>query len=391
MRKLWFAHLARAIVAFPGGFGTLDELFEMLTLAQTRKLGRRCAILLYGADYWNEIVNFEALVRHGMISPEDLSLFQVRRRPGGGARRAQGRPGGRSGRDRPGTGEIRAAATGERRALMNDRKESQRALLLRVARRALLERGFEADFPAAALAESERTPDPARRPHPGLRDLRAMAWCSIDNDDSRDLDQLTAAETLPDGGARLLVAIADVDALGGPGLGVDTHAAANTTSVYTPPQVFPMLPEQPEHGAHVAGARGGPTGDGRRHGGGRDGRLRRLERLRAPWSTTGRSWRTTASGAWLEGSGPEPAALAAVPGLAENLRLQDGAAASAQGESPLHGALELDTIEVRARFEGEKVGDLVAEERNRAKELIEDFMIAANGVVARFLAEKGSL
>jgi uncharacterized protein (TIGR00730 family) len=81
MRKLWFAHLARAMVAFPGGFGTMDELFELLTLAQTRKLDRPMVLLLYGGAYWNELVNFQALVRHGMISPEDLELFHVIDRP----------------------------------------------------------------------------------------------------------------------------------------------------------------------------------------------------------------------------------------------------------------------------------------------------------------------
>lgn len=76
MRKLWFAHLARALVVFPGGFGTLDELMEILTLMQTNKIKRSIPILLYGSSYWNEIINFEALVRHGMISPDDLALFQ---------------------------------------------------------------------------------------------------------------------------------------------------------------------------------------------------------------------------------------------------------------------------------------------------------------------------
>jgi uncharacterized protein (TIGR00730 family) len=75
MRKLWFAHLARALVVFPGGFGTLDELAEILTLSQTGKLERRIPIILYGSDYWNEIIDFEALVRHGMIDPDDLDLF----------------------------------------------------------------------------------------------------------------------------------------------------------------------------------------------------------------------------------------------------------------------------------------------------------------------------
>ncbi len=76
MRKLWFAHLARALVVFPGGFGTLDELMEILTLMQTRKLGRNIPVVLFGSSYWNEIINFDALVRHGMIDREDLSLFQ---------------------------------------------------------------------------------------------------------------------------------------------------------------------------------------------------------------------------------------------------------------------------------------------------------------------------
>ncbi len=76
MRKLWFAHLARALVVFPGGFGTLDELTEFLTLEQTRKLDRPVQILLYGTSYWKEIINFDALVRHGMISREDVGLFQ---------------------------------------------------------------------------------------------------------------------------------------------------------------------------------------------------------------------------------------------------------------------------------------------------------------------------
>jgi uncharacterized protein (TIGR00730 family) len=76
MRKLWFAHLARALVVFPGGFGTLDELAEILTLSQTGKLARRIPIVIYGPGYWNEIVDFDALVRHGMISREDLGLFQ---------------------------------------------------------------------------------------------------------------------------------------------------------------------------------------------------------------------------------------------------------------------------------------------------------------------------
>ena len=83
MRKLWFAHLARAMVVFPGGFGTMDELMEVLTLAQTHKLARKLPIILYGSTYWNEIINFEALIRHGMISRADLNLFAFADDPAG--------------------------------------------------------------------------------------------------------------------------------------------------------------------------------------------------------------------------------------------------------------------------------------------------------------------
>jgi hypothetical protein len=76
MRKFWFAYLAKALVVFPGGFGTLDELMELLTLTQTQKLSKKMAIVLYGSEYWKEIINFDALLKHGMISPEDLNLFQ---------------------------------------------------------------------------------------------------------------------------------------------------------------------------------------------------------------------------------------------------------------------------------------------------------------------------
>jgi uncharacterized protein (TIGR00730 family) len=82
MRKFWFAHMARALVVFPGGFGTLDELTEILTLMQTRKIERRIPIVLYGTSYWDEVIDFDALVRHGMIDREDLALFQYADDPG---------------------------------------------------------------------------------------------------------------------------------------------------------------------------------------------------------------------------------------------------------------------------------------------------------------------
>jgi len=91
MRKLWFAHLAYALIAFPGGFGTFDELFEILTLAQTRKLDRPIPVFLYGSAYWNEVVNFDALVRHGTIAAEDLALFEFVDEPQAALARLKGR------------------------------------------------------------------------------------------------------------------------------------------------------------------------------------------------------------------------------------------------------------------------------------------------------------
>ena len=127
---------------------------------------------------------------------------------------------------------------------MSVRMEGERALLLRVARQAMLARGLQPEFSSAALAEAQRAVAPAAPFGADVRDLRELVWCSIDNDDSRDLDQLTVAVPVPGGGTRLMVAIADVSASVAPGSAVDRHAGTNTTSIYTVPQTFPMLPER---------------------------------------------------------------------------------------------------------------------------------------------------
>ncbi len=260
----------------------------------------------------------------------------------------------------------------------------QRALLLRVARRAMAERGLEPEFGPAALAEAERLVAPGAPFGADVRDLRDLAWCSIDNDDSRDLDQLTVAAELPEDKARVLVAVADVGTSVRPGSAVEAHAAANTTSVYTPPRNFPMLPERLSTDLTslsqgrdrlaivieiaVDGAGSGGTSNVYRAA------VRNQAKL--AYSSVG---------AWLEGTGEMPPGIGAVPGLADNLRRQDWVARRLRASRHEEGALELETLEVRARFEGDAVVGLAREERNRAKELIEDFMIAANGVIARFL------
>ena len=264
--------------------------------------------------------------------------------------------------------------------------EKDRTLLLRVARRSMVEYGLEPDFPADALAEAEAMAPPAPPWDADVRDLAGLPWCSIDNDDSRDLDQLTVAEPLPGGAARIRVAVADVAATVAPGSALDRHAGTNTTSVYTPPQNFPMLPERLSTDLTSLGpdelrlavvvdltvdAAGGSTA---------------AEVYRAAVRNRAKlAYR--AVGAWLEGRGPLPPAAAAVPGLDANLRLQDEVAQRLKAQRHVHGALELDTLEVHARFDGDDVSGLEADERNRAKELIEDFMIAANGVTARFLEQ----
>src|SRR5262249_24622769 len=119
-----------------------------------------------------------------------------------------------------------------------------RSILRRIARRAMQERGLLPDFSPAALAELEEIGEPARFADAGTRDLRGLIWCSIDNDDSRDLDQLTVAQALPDQTVKIFVAIAEVDALVTKESALDDHARQNTTSVYTAAEIFPMLPEK---------------------------------------------------------------------------------------------------------------------------------------------------
>ena len=260
----------------------------------------------------------------------------------------------------------------------------QRALLLRVARRAMIERGLEPDMTPAALAEVQRLAAPRSPFGADVRDLRDLAWCSIDNDDSRDLDQLTVAAGLRDGSARVLVAVADVSTSVQPGSAVDGHAAANTTSVYTPPLNFPMLPERLSTDLTSLGQDEDRLAivievvvDGASPGS-IPNVYRAVVRNKAKLAYS-------SVGAWLEGKGEPPPAIGVVPGLADNLRLQDTVAQRLRACRHEHGALELESLEVRARIEGDAVVGLERDERNRAKELIEDFMIAANGVIARFL------
>ena len=266
-----------------------------------------------------------------------------------------------------------------------DRKH--KATLERIARRVMKERGFSPDFSKEALIELGKIQAPDGDEKSPRKDLRHLLWASIDNDDSLDLDQLTVAEGLPDKKTKVFVAVADVDALVLKDSAIDEHARQNTTSVYTAAKTFPMLPEklstdltslnfEEDRPAIVIEMVIGNTGE-----------LQSSDIYRAQVRNHAKLAYNSV-GAWLEGHGSMPASIAAVPGLTENLRIQDRAAQQLKVLRHEHGALDLETLEARPVFEEETIRDLRVEGRNRAREIIEDFMIAANGVTARFLREK---
>jgi VacB/RNase II family 3'-5' exoribonuclease len=265
--------------------------------------------------------------------------------------------------------------------------KQHRSILQRIARRVMLERGFLPDFSTRALAELDAIHGPATRAEGPSRDLRDLLWCSIDNDDSRDLDQLTVATAMPGGSVKILVAIADVDAVVKKETGLDEHARQNTTSIYTAAQIFPMLPEKlstdltslsfgAERLAIVVELVVGT-----------DGSLQNSDVYGATVRNRAKlAYNSVAD--WLEGNGPLPGEISAVNSLDENLRLQDRVAQKLKTLRHQHGALDLETIEARPVFEGDILTDMEAETKNRAKDIIEDFMIAANGVTARYLASQ---
>jgi VacB/RNase II family 3'-5' exoribonuclease len=263
-------------------------------------------------------------------------------------------------------------------------QQSNRAHLRAIAIQAMRTRRLDPEFPAAALAQVAAVKGPAQTSEEPIRDLRQLLWCSIDNDDSRDLDQLSVAEAMPAGSVKIFVAVADVDVIVQKGSPVDRHAAQNTTSVYTPAVIFPMLPERLSTDITSLADQ-------------QDRLSIVVEFVVAPDGTVGASniygamVRNRAKlaynsvGAWLAGEGALPAAAAAVPGMDQQLKVQDAAAQALNKKRDERGALEFQTVEVEAVFDGDTLNDVKAKESNRAKDLIANFMIAANGVVARYL------
>ncbi len=263
-----------------------------------------------------------------------------------------------------------------------------------IAHQLMRERGLLPDFSPEALREVQAiagapaVDDQAARAVLGARDLRDRLWVSIDNDTSRDLDQLSVAEPLPGDAIKVLVAIADVQATVARGSAIDAHAANNTTSVYTAAAIFPMLPERLSTDLTSLG-----PGEDRlavvvELWVDRDGAVTQSEVYRAAVRNRAKLAYPSV-GAWLEGSAPPPAPLAEVPGLDAQLRLQDRAAVAMRERRDQNGALDLQTAQAEAVFEGDELRDLRPDLPNRAKQLIEDLMVAANGATARFLAGRG--
>jgi exoribonuclease II len=262
------------------------------------------------------------------------------------------------------------------------------AQLHRIAVEAMRTRGLLPEFAPQALREAEaaRRKGPERKGE--ILDLRALPWFSIDNDDTRDLDQLSVAESLAGGVTRLRVAIADVDAMVHPGGAVDEHAGVNTTSVYTAAGVFPMLPELLSTdltSLHEGQERLAMVVDLLVQG---DGTVTQADIYRA--AVVNRAKLTyDAVSAWLDGAAPVPAAVAALPVLEEQLRLHDAVATRLRELRQSRGALNVKTVAARPVFEGGQLVDLRADEKSRAKDLIADLMIAANAATARHLSQRG--
>jgi VacB/RNase II family 3'-5' exoribonuclease len=272
---------------------------------------------------------------------------------------------------------------------MNANFFKHKEILQGLARQAMLDRGFLPDFSKDALAELETIQNSAPINVEPTRDLRGLLWSSIDNDDSLDLDQLTTAQVLSGNKVKVLVAIADVDSLVRNGSAINEHARHNTTSIYTAAMIFPMLPEKLSTdltSLNVNEDREAIVVDMTISG---NGSLQDSDVYIATVHNQAKlAYNSLAT--WLEGDGAVPEAVVAVNGLEENLRLQDKVAQQMKNLRHIHGALSLETIETKPIFDGDQIRSLEIEEKNRAKEIIEDFMIAANGVTARYLSTKKS-
>ncbi|MEZ5717837.1 MAG: RNB domain-containing ribonuclease [Burkholderiaceae bacterium] len=271
---------------------------------------------------------------------------------------------------------------------MDKKQHFHRKDLVRIAIDAMRDRGLEPEFPPHALQQLDAIDGPVLEDGPLVRDLTELPWCSIDNDDSLDLDQLTACSVMGSGAVKIWIAVADVDVLVKKNSAIDAHARINTTSVYTSARIFPMLPERlstnltslnpgEERVAIVTEMMVDAEGEVT-HSAVHRARVRNQAKLAYD-----------AVAAWLTGDGPLPEAASAVPGMDEQLRTQDAVAQRMRVRRRAMGSLDFETFQPRAVFEGERVVGIHQQVQNRARQLIEEFMIATNTCTARFLAQHG--
>ena len=270
---------------------------------------------------------------------------------------------------------------------MNETYKQHRVRLRKIARKAMLERGLLPDFSNEALAELAGIESAGRIDGEQIRDLRDLLWVSIDNDDSRDLDQLTVAAAMSGDEVKIFVAVADVDAIVKKGSAIDSHARHNTTSVYTAATIFPMLPEKLSTNLTSLNFNEDRPAIIVEMLIGMDGSQKASNVYRAQVRNHAKLGYNSV-GTWLEGSGKMPEALAAVPGLDDNLRLHDRVAQRMKNFRHAHGALSFETVRAKPIFVGDEIRDLAVEKDNRAKNIVEDFMIATNGASARYLSSK---
>ena len=263
----------------------------------------------------------------------------------------------------------------------------QKEELADLAVAAMRERGLEPEFPKPAIEQLKTIDGPSAVDGAGIVDMTGLLWCSIDNDDSRDLDQLTASEALPDGSVRILVAIADVDTLVEKETPIDRHAQINTTSVYTSARIFPMLPEKLSTDLTSLNPNQVRVATVTEMVFQPDGTLARSHITRARVHNKAQLAYDAVS-AWIEGNGPLPEAADIVPGMDQQLRTQDSVAQQLRANRREQGSLDFQTFQPRAEFDGDQVVAIKQQEQNRARQLIEEFMVATNGVTARFLAGK---
>jgi exoribonuclease-2 len=260
--------------------------------------------------------------------------------------------------------------------------------LATIASWAMFSRGLEPEFSSAVHTQVEGLNSAPQEPHQDIRDLTALPWCSIDNDDSRDLDQLTVSEIHPNGKVRIYVAVADVDAVVKKDSPIDQHARLNTTSVYTSARIFPMLPERlctdltslNQDQVRLALI---VEMDFRNDGVLLNSSIYRgrvLNKAQLAYD---------AVAAWIEGEADLPAAAQRIHGMAMQISTQDKLAQKLRKLRHAQGALEFQTFQPRAQFENNRITDITQQIQNRARQLIEELMIATNGCTARFLAKHG--